>query len=90
MRMAGDAGCGVCLECSLCSDATTKLILTCIMMQFPHKVQQVMSAESHPTLSSTIPAFKMFIPTWEKLIKENPHMEPLVSQGLEWAQMYYA
>ena len=49
-----------------------------------------MSAESHPTLSGTIPAFEMLMPTWEKLIQENPRMEPLISQGLEWAYMYYA
>ncbi len=49
-----------------------------------------MSAESHPTLSGAIPAFEMFMTTWEKLVQENPRMKPLISRGLEWAYMYYA
>jgi len=38
-----------------------------------------MSAESHPTLLGAIPAFEMLMTTWEKLIQENPRMEPLIS-----------
>jgi hypothetical protein len=60
------------------------------MIQFPHRVQQIMSAEKYPTLSGAIPAFEMFMTAWETLIQGNAHLKPLVDPGLEWTYMYYA
>jgi hypothetical protein len=58
--------------------------------QISHRVQQIMSAEKTPILSGAIPAFEMFMSSWEKLAKEHPHLKPLIDPGLEWASIYYA
>ena len=58
--------------------------------QVPHRVQQIMSAESTPILSGAIPAFETFMTSWEKLAKDFPRLEPLIAPGLDWASMYYA
>jgi hypothetical protein len=57
--------------------------------QIPHVVQQVMSGESTPILSGAIPAFEMFMTTWEKIIEEHPRLEKYIKPGLDWAHLYY-
>jgi hypothetical protein len=63
------------------------IILT--VRQIPHKVQQVMSAEKTPILSGAIPAFEMFMSSWEKLGREHHRLKALIKPGLDWASMYY-
>jgi hypothetical protein len=48
-----------------------------------------MSDESTPILSGAIPAFEMFMTTWEKLSQENCHLEEFIQKGLDWAYKYY-
>lgn len=48
-----------------------------------------MSGESTPILCGAIPAFEMFMTTWEKIIRDHPHLTRLIQPGLEWAYMYY-
>jgi hypothetical protein len=48
-----------------------------------------MSAESNPILSGAIPAFEMFMTVWEKISRDNPHLERFIKNGLDWAYMYY-
>ncbi|KAI6018097.1 hypothetical protein BKA83DRAFT_4058373 [Pisolithus microcarpus] len=47
-----------------------------------HKVQQQMSAEVQPTLGHAIPAFELFMTTWEKMQQSNPCMAPFIDAGL--------
>ena len=48
-----------------------------------------MSGETTPILCGAIPAFEMFMTTWEKIIEEHPRLEWLVWPGLDWAYKYY-
>ena len=57
--------------------------------QIPHGVQQVMSSESNPILTSAIPCFEMFMTTWEKLAALHPNLAPWIKTGLDWATSYY-
>jgi hypothetical protein len=54
-----------------------------------HKVQQTMSRESTPILVGSLPAFEMFMTAWEALGEKNPHLQPFINIGLEWAKKYY-
>jgi len=48
-----------------------------------------MSAEKTPILSGAIPAFEMYMSSWEKLGLEHPCLKDLIKPGLDWAYMYY-
>jgi hypothetical protein len=48
-----------------------------------------MSAEKTPILSGAIPAFEMYMSSWEKLGREHPRLKDLIKPGLDWAYMYY-
>ena len=48
-----------------------------------------MSREKTPVLSGSIPAFEVFMATWEKLAERNEHLKPWIDIGLEWATKYY-
>ena len=48
-----------------------------------------MSGEKTPILSGTIPAFKTFMSSWDKLGREHHHLKPLIKPSLDWAYMYY-
>jgi hypothetical protein len=48
-----------------------------------------MSGESNPILSGAIPAFEMFMSTWEKIIRDHPRLKPIVQPGLDWTYRYY-
>ena len=61
-----------------------------LYQQIPHHVQQIMSGESMPILSGTIPLFELFMTAWEKLIQDFPNLKQYVDPGLEWAYTYYA
>jgi len=60
-----------------------------VHQQVLHRVQQIMSGESAPSLSGAIPAFKMFMTSWEEMAQKHPNLKPLIEPGLEWATMYY-
>ncbi|KAH9034158.1 hypothetical protein EDB84DRAFT_1269970, partial [Lactarius hengduanensis] len=61
-----------------------------IILEMPHKVQQVMSDESTPILSGAIPSFEIFMSSWEQLAENHPHLQPILQPGLDWACKYYA
>ena len=58
-------------------------------LQVPHKVQQTMSREQTPVLAGTLPAFEMFMSTWELLGEKHPRLEPFINIGLSWARKHY-
>lgn len=55
----------------------------------PFSVQQIMSSESMPVLSGSIPAFELFMTHWEGIRDKNDKTSGLVKTGLEWAKTYY-
>jgi hypothetical protein len=59
------------------------------VLNIPHMVQQSMSREQTPVLSGSIPAFEIFMSTWEKLAVKNPRLKPWIVIGLVWATKYY-
>jgi hypothetical protein len=42
-----------------------------------------------PVLAGTLPAFEMFMSTWELLGGKHPRLEPFINIGLAWALKYY-
>ena len=60
-----------------------------LYVQVPHKVQQTMSREETPVLAGTLPAFEMFMTTWELLGEKHVRLKPFIDIGLEWARKYY-
>ena len=63
-----------------------KLVL--IGMKCPADVQRIMSSESTPVLSRSIPAFEMFMTMWESMRKDKD-TKSWVEVGLAWAKEYY-
>lgn len=59
------------------------------LYQIPHRVQQIMSNESTPILAGSIPAFEMFMTSWEMLAERNPRLQRWIEIGLSWARKYY-
>ena len=57
--------------------------------QVPHKIQQLMSSESAPVLSSTMTSFELFMSEWESLHKTKPRLKPWINLGLKQAKKYY-
>jgi hypothetical protein len=55
----------------------------------PHRVQQAMLSESTPTLSGAIPAFELFMTSWERLGEMHPRLKKWTDVGLPWAMKYY-
>jgi hypothetical protein len=49
-----------------------------------------MSSDANPILSGSIPAFEIFMTTWEELAKHHPRLKPWIDVGLKWATTYYA
>jgi hypothetical protein len=49
-----------------------------------------MSSDANPILSGSIPAFEIFMTTWEELAEHHPRLKPWIDVGLEWATTYYA
>jgi hypothetical protein len=60
-----------------------------LAFQVPHSVQQAMSAESMPVLSSAVAIFEIFMSEWESLGKKYPKLIPWIDVGLDWAKKYY-
>ena len=57
--------------------------------QVPHGLQQSMSSESRPRLSSAVPHFELFMTAWENKAQETPRLQPFIDVGLKWAKKYY-
>jgi hypothetical protein len=49
----------------------------------------VMSSETTPVLSGAIPAFEMFMSTWEDLAEQHPRLLPWIDIGMDKAKEYY-
>ena len=49
----------------------------------------VMSSETTPVLSGTIPAFEMFMSTWEDLAERHPRLSLWIGVGMDKAKEYY-
>jgi hypothetical protein len=49
----------------------------------------VMSGEKTLILSSAIPAFKMFMSSWEQLAAKHPRLSPWIDIGMAKATEYY-
>jgi hypothetical protein len=59
------------------------------ILAVPHAAQQTMSKETTPILSGSIPAFEMFMLSWEQLAEKIPCLKPFINEGLKWALKYY-
>ena len=46
--------------------------------------------ETNPVLAGSIPAFEMFMTSWEYLAEKHPRLKPWINIGLEWASTYYS
>jgi hypothetical protein len=55
----------------------------------PHATQQTMSKEAMPIFSGSIPAFEMFMTSWEQLGDKIPRLKPYIEKGLVFALKYY-
>ena len=60
-----------------------------LVFQVPHGIQQLMSSESMPVLSSAITLFELFMSEWESLHEKFPRLTPWINVGLTWAKKYY-
>jgi hypothetical protein len=49
-----------------------------------------MSSESTPILSNAIPAFELFMTSWEQLAAKHQRLKPWIEIGLAYATAYYA
>jgi len=49
----------------------------------------VMSGETTPVLSGAIPAFEMFMSTWEDLAERHPRLSQWIDIGMDKAKEYY-
>lgn len=59
-----------------------------INYQVPHAFQEILSAESTPTLCYSILAFSAFIERWEELQAEEDHLEGVIEEGLDKLRDY--
>jgi hypothetical protein len=49
-----------------------------------------MSGETNPILAGVIPAFEMFMTSWERLAEKHPRFRSWIDTGLDWASTYYS
>jgi hypothetical protein len=79
---------GAVLEVSLHPDPY-HMSLPQLAFQVPHRIQQAMSSESMPVLSSAVALYELFMSAWEDLREEKPELAPWINVGLYWAKKYY-
>ena len=60
-----------------------------ITTQIPNLLQQIMSSETNPVLSGTIPAFEMFMTAWETYADKNAFSAGWIRAGMALARKYY-
>lgn len=48
-----------------------------------------MSKETYPVLAGFVPAFEMFMTSWEQLADKNPPLRKWIEEGLTLARKYY-
>ena len=49
----------------------------------------VMSGETTPILAGSIPAFEMFMSSWEQLLEKHPRLSQWIDIGMAKAAEYY-
>ena len=57
-------------------------------MQIPHAFQDILGAETTPTLCYSIPAFAAFIKLWKDLAEQKPEWEDIIQPGLDKLEDY--
>ena len=57
-------------------------------MQIPHAFQDILGAETSPTLCYSIPAFAAFIKLWTDLAEEKPEWTDIIQPGLDKLEDY--
>ncbi|KAJ6559295.1 ribonuclease H-like domain-containing protein, partial [Mycena sp. CBHHK59/15] len=64
-----------------------------LILQQPHTVQTIMSSENTPILAGTIPAFELFMSSWQAMLDdpvlEDESIAQIVQPGLNVAEKYY-
>ena len=64
-----------------------------MILQQPHSVQTMMAIENTPMLAATIPAFELFVNSWEAMRADDELAQQGVThhidRGLEIAEKYY-
>jgi hypothetical protein len=58
------------------------------VLECPHTVQELLSAEKTPTLSMALPAFEMLVQSWLNLQKEIPGLAHYIGVGISKIQEY--
>jgi hypothetical protein len=49
-----------------------------------------MSSDTNPVLAGSIPAFEIFMTSWERLAERHPRLKGWIDVGLGWANQYYS
>ena len=49
-----------------------------------------MSSDANPVLAGSIPAFELFMTSWERLPEKHPRLKSWIDIGLGWAHEYYS
>jgi hypothetical protein len=49
-----------------------------------------MSSDTNPVLVGSIPAFEIFMTSWEQLAERHPRLKGWIDVGLGWANQYYS
>ncbi|KAJ7195321.1 hypothetical protein GGX14DRAFT_366857 [Mycena pura] len=70
-----------------------RLELMELILEQPHVVQSVMAAENTPMLAAAIPAFELFVNSWEAMKADNElelqNVTQFIEPGLAIAEKYY-
>ncbi|KAJ7142793.1 hypothetical protein C8R44DRAFT_924460, partial [Mycena epipterygia] len=71
-----------------------QLALLELILQQPHVVQTAMAVENTPMLAATIPAFELFVSSWNAMQDDpdlaNANIVAFIKPGLELANKYYS
>jgi hypothetical protein len=49
-----------------------------------------MSSDTNPVLAGSIPAFEIFMTSWERLAERHPQLKGWIDVNLGWANQYYS
>ncbi|KAJ6449125.1 ribonuclease H-like domain-containing protein [Mycena sanguinolenta] len=65
-----------------------------LILQQPHTVQTIMSSENTPILAAAIPAFELFMKSWNSMLTDpllaNKNIQQLIAPGLAVTNKYYS
>jgi hypothetical protein len=62
----------------------------CSILQIPHAVQELLSADKTPTLSQAIPAYEALVHAWSNLQQKLPELAHYIGVGIAKIQEYVA